>query len=218
MINNRLTVLAAALAAAFASVPAQAIEAGDLLVRLGPTRVNPNDSSDCFNGPGAPGACTEGEVKNDNELGITLEYMMSDSLGVQLLASTPFNHKINASIDGNSVGVVGKTKHLPPTLTLNYHFNTEGTFVPFIGAGVNYTWFFDENTTGALNGLDLNLSDSWGAAGIAGVDWQLEDDYLFSMEVWYAKIATEAHISGGIGSADVDIDPWIFKVSLGKKF
>lgn len=224
MINTRMTLLATAFAAAFSAAPAQAFEAGDFIVRLGAARVTPNDDADCFNGPatGALGlSCIRPGVNNDNELGLTLEYMLTNSLGVQLLGSTPFNHDIVAELDGSNAGVVAKTKHLPPTLTLNYHMNTNGTVSPFVGAGVNYTWFFDENTTGVLDTLgidDINLSDSWGLAGVAGFDMQLADDYLFSMQLYYIKISTEAHVGGGVGNSDVDVDPWAFFVGVGKKF
>lgn len=223
MSHTKKAALGAALATALISAPVMAHEAGDFIVRLGGAYVVPDDSADCFNGPTAAalGSCVKPGVKNDISLGITLGYMFTDSIGVQLLGAYPFNHELTANIDGTDLGVVGKTKHLPPTLTANYYFNSAGGFNPFIGAGVNYTHFFNENTDGALKDLGvtkINLSDSWGAAGTFGFDWNFGDDVMLGVQMYYIKIQTEAHIGSGVGNSDVDVDPWVFFAGLGKKF
>ena len=89
---------------------------------------------------------------------VTLEYFVYDNLGIEVLAALSFKHDID--IDG--LGRVGSTQHLPPTLSLQYHFNGGGRISPFIGTGLNYIVFFDEETTGALDGSDLSLKDPWG--------------------------------------------------------
>lgn len=223
MNHLKKTALGAALATALLSAPAMAHEAGDFIVRLGGAYVSPNDSADCFNGPTAAalGNCVEPGVKSDISLGITLGYMFTDNIGVQLLGAAPFNHQLTATIDGTDLGVVGKTKHLPPTLTANWYFNSDGAFNPFIGAGVNYTHFFNENTDGALKELgvtSINLSDSWGAAGTVGFDWNLGDNAMLGVQAYYIKIQTEAHIGSGVGNSDVDVDPWVYFAGLGYKF
>ncbi len=217
------TALAAALAAAFTAAPAMAYESGDFVVRLGGTKVTPNDDADCFDGATAAalGSCLEPGVKNDSSLGIILGYMFTRNIGVQLLGAAPFDHDITANLDGTDLGVVAKTKHLPPTLTVNWHFSGLGSVVPYVGAGVNYTHFFNENTTGVLDDLgvkDINLSDSWGAAGVAGFDWMFGDDFMFNTTVYYLQIRPEAWIGSGVGNSDVDIDPWVVFAGLGKKF
>ena len=92
---------------------------------------------------------------------------------------------------------------------------------PYVGAGVNYTTFFDEDTKGAFAaatpGLDLELDDSWGLALEAGVDYELENNWLLSAQLWYVDIDTEAKVDT-VPSFDVDIDPWVFMVGVGKKF
>jgi len=97
------------------------------------------------------------------------------------------------------------------------HFETGSNFHPYIGAGVNYTHFFDEDTSGALDGLDLDLDDSWGLAGEIGLDYDLGNDWLISGQVWYIDIDTEAKLEG-VGKFDVDIDPWVVMLGVGKKF
>ena len=61
--------------------------------------------------------------------------MMTDNWAVELLAAYPFEHDIYL-VDGPEVG---STKHLPPTVSLQYHFMPDSTFQPYLGAGVNYT-------------------------------------------------------------------------------
>ncbi len=219
----RKTAAAAVLAAAVAATPAMAYESGDFIVRLGGTVVAPDDDADCFDGATAAalGSCLEPGVKSDASLGIILGYMLTKNIGLQLLGAAPFNHQITAELDGAGLGVVAKTKHLPPTLTVNWHFSGLGSVVPYVGAGVNYTHFFNENTTGVLDDLgvkDINLSDSWGAAGVVGFDWVFEDDFMFNATVYYMQIRPEAWIGSGVGNSDVDVDPFVVFAGLGKKF
>ena len=65
--------------------------------------------------------------------------------------------------------------------------------------------------------LDLDLDDSWGLAGQAGVDYELENDWLLNASVWYINIEPDAKLTG-LPSFDVEIDPWVFMLGVGKKF
>ena len=104
------------------------------------------------------------DIDSDVKPTITAEYFVRDNLGIEVLAALPFEHDIN--IEG--LGRVGSTKHLPPVVSLQYHFNGKGKVSPLVGVGVNYTKFFSETTRGALAGGDLSLRGSWGLALHAG--------------------------------------------------
>jgi outer membrane protein len=196
------------------SLPVSAYEAGDFILRAGPAGVLPTGESETI-GAIAPGAKVEAD--DAWSLGLSGTYMFTNNIGVGVLAAWPFEHDINAKGSISSLDKVGETKQLPPTVTLQYHLETGNRFHPYIGAGVNYTHFFDEETSGALNGLDLDLKDSWGLAGEAGLDYDLGDDWLISGQVWYIDIDTRANLEG-VGKFDVDIDPWVVMIGLGKKF
>jgi len=196
------------------SLPVSAYEAGDLILRAGAAGVLPTGESETISAI-APGAKVEAD--DAWSLGLTGTYMFTDKIGVGVLAAWPFEHDIDAKGSISSLDKVGETKHLPPTVTLQYHFETGNSFHPYIGAGVNYTYFFDEETSGALNGLDLDLDDSWGLAGEVGLDYDLGDDWLISGQVWYIDIDTDADLEG-VGKFDVDIDPWVVMIGVGKKF
>ncbi|WP_217541519.1 outer membrane protein OmpW [Vibrio metschnikovii] len=212
------TVCGLAVLTALASTSVLAHQQGDILVRAGIASVVPNDSSDKI-----LGSQNELSVNSNTQLGLTLGYMLTDNFSIELLAATPFSHKI--STDLGNLGDIGKTKHLPPTVMVQYYFGEAGsTWRPYVGAGVNYTNFFDEkfNDTGKTAGLsDLKLDDSWGLAANVGVDYMLDDNWFFNASVWYANIETTAkynHATLGAQSTDVKINPWVFMISGGYKF
>ncbi|EPE65596.1 outer membrane protein OmpW, partial [Pasteurella multocida 2000] len=142
-------------------------------------------------------------------------YMATDNLGVELLAATPFSHEITL---GNTL--VGKTKHLPPSLYAQYYFlDKDAKARPYVGAGVNYTTFFSEKAV--LNGVtDLKLKDSWGPAFNAGVDIQVADNLFLNTAIWYAKIKSKATFKLGDveHKVNVKLDPTVFFVGLGYRF
>ena len=213
--THRMAALGAAMCCSFAAAPTLAYQAGDMVLRAGAAGVFPNADSDELT---TVAAGAKVDVDSDWSLGITFTYMVSDNLGVGVLAAWPFEHDIEADGSISSLDTVASTKHLPPTVTLQWHFPTGTALQPYVGAGINYTIFFDEDTEGALSSVDIELDDSWGLAAEAGVDYQLDNDWLISGQIWYLDIDTEAKISGGIGKYDVEIDPWVYMLSVGKKF
>jgi outer membrane protein len=195
-----LPLLTGALLLALAS-PALATEKGDWAISLGAHVVNP--SSD--NGSLAGGALKT-DVGSDWKPTITAEYFFSPNLGLEVLASLPFKHDV--SLNGVKAG---STKQLPPTFTLQYHFNGDKVS-PFIGAGINYTLFFDQNTSGPLAGTDLNLSNSWGLAAHAGLDFRLADKHALRVDVRWMDIDTDVSVNG-VDVGTVKIDPIVYGIA-----
>ena len=191
----------AALSIAFTTT-ATAFEPGDWLVRAGASYVNPaSDNSDIVS------------VDSDTSITFNFSYMMTDIWALELLAAVPFKHDIEL-LDGTKVG---STKHLPPTLSLQYHFRPTAQFQPYLGIGINYTNFFSEKTTGPLEGIDLDLGDSWGLAGQIGFDVLFNDDWFFNLDVRYIDIDTKASLDG-VSIGKVEIDPWVFGGHIGYRF
>jgi outer membrane protein OmpA-like peptidoglycan-associated protein len=142
--------------------------------------------------------------------------MFADHWGVELLAAWPFTHDIDLDGGEGSSGI-GETKHLPPTLSLQYHFNPAGRFRPYVGAGINFTTLFDEKTEGALAGTDLDLDDSWGLAGQVGIDIGINDNWFGNFAVRYIDIDSDASLDGAdIGT--VEIDPFVYQAQIGYRF
>jgi hypothetical protein len=126
--------------------------------------------------------------------------MATDNVGVELLAATPFRHRVGLGPTGD----IATVHHLPPTLMAQWYFGDASSKVrPYIGAGVNYTTFFDEkfNDTGKEAGLtDLSLKDSWGMAGQVGLDYLINRDWLINASVWYMDIDTDVRFKRAVSS------------------
>lgn len=201
-----------------ASANAFAHKEGDFVVRGGLAAVVPNDSS----GDVLETSGSKFSVDSNVQLGLTIGYMFTDNISFEVLAATPFSHKISTNHGG--LGEVAETKHLPPTFMIQYYFGeAESDLRPYVGAGINYTVFFDEelNSKATNAGLsNLSLDDSWGLAANVGVDYMLNDDWFLNASVWYADIDTTAKYTAGGNeyTTDVTIDQWVFMIGGGYKF
>lgn len=230
---------ALALALFILSGYAQAYEQGDWVIRVGVTTVDPESDSDTVDLP--TGLTAKVDVKDDTQLGIIPAYMMTDNVAFELLAATPFKHDIEVKGQGAISGTnlnAGSTRQLPPTLVFQYYpRGGQPGWQPYIGAGLNYTVFFDEdvdndliNTLGALTGgvvddADLSLDQSWGTAFQAGVDFPFGDHWAVNACVWYLDIDSEAKLSPKSNGAtldnikfDVHIDPWVYNLGVAYRF
>ena len=193
------TLLAAAVVAA--SVPAMAYEAGDMMVKAGVINVNPkSDNIDL-------GALGKAQIDDNTQLGLTFTYMVTPQIGVEVLAATPFEHDV--TLGGAKIA---STKHLPPTVSAQYYFMDGASKVqPYVGLGLNYTNFFDTEGVG-------DLKDSWGLALSAGVNYDLNEQWLLNAAVWMIDIESEIEKTPGLNGTDVEIDPVVVMIGGGYKF
>ncbi|MGD8105913.1 outer membrane protein OmpW [Pantoea sp. FN0302] len=207
----------AALALAFLSafpVIASAHQAGDFFIRAGSATVRPSEGSDNVLGMGSF------DVDNNTQLGLTFTWMATDNIGVELLAATPFRHKVSLA----ATGTLATVRQLPPTLMAQYYFfDSNSKLRPYVGAGINYTTFYDTdfNQTGRDAGLsDLSVKNSWGMAGQVGLDYEIDQDWMLNMSVWYMDIDTEVKFKAGGQQQNIDtrIDPWVFFFGVGYRF
>lgn len=215
--TNRCCIAIALSATALAgTTQALAYEPGDTIIRGGLATVAPGGSYSSV-----AGGVFDLRADRDTQAGVSLSYMVSKNMSLDLLASTPFEHDIEASqADG---AAIGSTKHLPPTVTLSW-FPLAGAdlgFKPYVGAGFNYTTFFDEklNATGktATTADELSLDDSLGLAAQVGVDVPLDRQWSVGASAYYADIDTDAELDGAdIGT--VEIDPMVYRAHVVYKF
>ncbi|WP_298184512.1 OmpW family outer membrane protein [uncultured Pseudomonas sp.] len=221
---------ASLLALTIATPLAQAHQAGEIIVRAGAISVDPQESSsDIWVGAlNTDVAGTQATLDSDTQLGLNFAYMLTNNIGIELLAATPFSHNVGvkgmpgafAGLNGN----LGELKHLPPTLSVLYYpLDAGSAFQPYVGAGINYTWFFDtklssEAQSKGFSGLDMQ--DSWGLAAQVGMDYLLTDNIMFNAQVRYIDIETTGTTSfgGQKVKVDVDVDPLVYMVGLGYKF
>ncbi|QFT92673.1 Outer membrane protein W precursor [Roseovarius sp. THAF9] len=197
---KHLTALALAALVA-GGAPALAQERGDITFGIGLAGVIPESGNGVLAGP------TPIDVDNGYSLSLTGEYFIADNLGIELLAAWPFAHDIDSG-----GAKIGEVKHLPPTLSLQYHFTNQSKITPFIGAGINYTTFTEDKAVGPLAGNSLDLDDSWGLALHAGLDYKVSDKGALRTDVRWINIESDVKLNGvNIGKAK--INPWVFGVS-----
>lgn len=199
--------------------PVCAYEKGDWVVRVGMTSVAPDDSSSNVVVGGTDLGIGVG-VDNNTQLGLNFVYFFKPRLAIEVLAATPFSHDIGL----DTVGALGSTKHLPPTISANYYFaDPSAKLQPYLGAGINYTVFFDEEFTSANSDAgfsELELDNSLGLAAQVGVDYMLNQNWLLNASIRWIDIDTEANfdLNGSAGSVDVDIDPFVYSITAGYRF
>lgn len=213
---------ASLLAAALAAPLAQAHQAGDIIVRAGAITVDPREDSGNVKIGGVGQAGTGATLDSDTQLGLNFAYMLTDKVGIELLAATPFSH--NVGTKGLNGLKLGELKHLPPTLSVVYYpLDSKSAFKPYVGAGINYTWFFDDELSSeaeAAGFSGLDMKDSWGLAFQVGADYMLTDNLMINAQVRYIDIDTTGTTHAGATKVkvDVDVDPMVYMVGLGYKF
>lgn len=200
-----------ALATALAMTSAFAVPAGTWTVGVGAGYVMPaSDNGKLVNNT------LKVDVDDDVRPTVTGEYFIADNLGIEVLAALPFHHDITLT-DANGDEIRAKTQHLPPTVSLQYHFDGYNMPIkPFVGVGANYTTFFKERIyTG--NGNILDIKDSWGVAGHVGLDFPIAERDAIRVDARYIDLKPDVKLNNNdIGT--VDINPWVFGVSYIKSF
>jgi len=175
------------------------------VLRFGAHVVNPQSDNGQLAGMKA-------SINSDTKPTVSVEYLLTPSWGLDLLAAVPFKHDIR--LDGVTAA---STKQLPPTLGVNYHFMPDATVSPFIGAGINYTYFFTTKGQGPLQGTHVKIDNSWGAAAHAGIDVQLSPKWLLTADLRWISISGDVHVNGAkVGTAKVD--PLVYGLSFGYRF
>lgn len=222
---------AVALSAGVMSLPAVAYEPGDMLVRFGAVHVAPNESSDTLliDGSSSVFPKSEATVGGDTQFGISFTYLINQHVGVEILGATPFKHEVKVKgLGGGLDGKLADVKHLPPTVSLQYYPMGAGSkWQPYVGLGLNHTFFFDEKLTSErkAQGFDnLKLKSSTGLTGQVGIDVALTERLFVNAAAWYMGIDTTATVDGPSAlsvkqtKVKVQIDPMVYMLGLGVKF
>jgi len=190
------TLLVSALAAVLglSATTASAAGAGSWDLKFGLANVNPKSDN------GTLAGTLRAEVNSNARPTIGFGYWLNDNLQIDVLGAVPFSHDV--SLNGAEAASL---KHLPPTVSLQYHFAPGGRFCPFIGLGVNFTMIYDEETRGPLQGTRLSLDNSWGLAAQVGAEFKLSDKWALAADVRWIDIDTDVRVNGaGVGTVNVD--------------
>ena len=212
-------VLGAALLSA--ALPANAAQ-GDVLVRARTILVAPNEKS----GGILPSLGAEKvAVSNSFMPEVDFTYMATNHFGVELVLATT-KHKLSGRTGTTgSIGKLGSTWVLPPTLVAQYHFAPEAKVRPYVGAGINYTVFWNEDASkgleAAVGRTRVRMSDSVGWALQAGTDIDLTKKVFLNLDIKYIDMHTTARLATtaiGVQRVKVDINPIVAGIGLGFRF
>lgn len=207
--------VAAGIAAVCLATPAMAAdfktkEAGDILLRVRGIAVTPDESSSI--------SVIGGDVDASNEYvpEVDVSYFITNNIALELIAATT-NHDMKA--DNTILGTVdlGDVGLIPPTLTLQYHFLSDNRFSPYIGAGLNYMIFYNEDAPGGTV-TSIDYENGLGYALQAGIDVAIQGNWSVNADVKKIFFNTDVDINNGAIAADVDLDPWIFGLGVGYRF
>jgi outer membrane protein len=147
------------------------------------------------------------------ELDIT--YFFTPNFAAEvILGVTP--HKIHGA--GTLTGVeIGKAWLLPPTVTFQYHFTNFGAFKPYVGAGPNYTVFFNQDAAGgAVTNLDIH--NSFGFAIQAGFDIMVDRHWGINVDVKKLYLRPDVSLNNGALTGNVKIDPLLVGAGVTYRF
>ncbi|ATJ81988.1 OmpW family protein [Halomonas beimenensis] len=186
-----ITATAFAAAGLVAAQSAYAYQAGDIYVRGGIAKTEVTDDNGTLDVAG------ELDISDESHLAYALGYLFHDKWGMELSGAEPVEHQLNT---GN-LGDIGGVDRMPVNLMVNYYplGGTGAKVQPYVGAGLNYTRFSDEE----LDGLDVD--ESWGAVGQVGVDLAITDYLLAGAFARYADVDADVSVGGtDIGEAEVD--------------
>ncbi|MGF6969302.1 outer membrane protein [Paraburkholderia sp. WC7.3g] len=185
-------------------VPTGGIHAGDVLVRLRAISIEPEVHTS--------GTLSSLGVGVNNALvpELDLTYMIRDAIGIELILGTSRHHVTS------DLGDLGGVNVLPPTLLLQYHFNHAGMIRPYVGAGVNYTYFYNDGLSAGPAGIQVSRS-SFGPAVQAGVDVQITKTVFLNADIKKIWMHTDASV-GDSSLGRLDIDPLVLGIGVGMKF
>ena len=201
------TTMKTMLVALIALASAQALaQESPWLVRARAVYVDPDNKSTPVGGVGAADRL-EVSTKTIPELDIS--YFFTPHIAAELVLTYPQKHK--ARLDGAEIG---SFKHLPPTLSLQYHFAPDAVFSPYVGAGVNYTRMSSVKLLAGAGDLD---NDSWGLSLQAGLNVRLDQHWSLNADIKKIKLRSDVYV-GGANVSHLKVDPVLFGLGVGYRF
>jgi outer membrane protein len=142
---------------------------------------------------------------------VDISYFFTPNVAAELILTYPQKQTVNSKAVG---GDIGSFKHLPPTLSVQYHFTELPGFRPYVGVGVNYT---NLSEVKILNGAVNLKRNSYGLAAQVGADVPLGGGWLLNVDVKKVQIGTHVYLSG-VDKGSFKVDPLLLSVGVGLRF
>ena len=217
-----------ALCLGLAAPAAAEVGPGTVQIRLRVIDIIPNaDSNEIreIGGPAIAGSAVDVDDSIVPEVDVTV--FVHEHVAFEIIAATA-EHDIDADGTVKALGKLADTWILPPTLMIQWHFCPEAKVRPYIGAGINYSTFYNEQSTSSLDTAlggptEVDLDSSWGWALQAGFDVKLNDHWFLNFDAKYIDVDTTAVLTtdDGFGTqrkVDVNIDPLVLGFGFGYRW
>lgn len=189
------------------------------MVRVRAVNLDMKNSSDAGTGILTPALLPSDAIRVEDKVipEVDISYFFTKNVAAELILTYPQKHNVNISAGPLAQGI-GSFKHLPPTLTLQYHFMPDSNFRPYVGAGINYTDISDVNLRSTIAGVNLELDqDSVGGALQAGFDYKIANNVFLNFDVKKIYIDSDVKINGTKVSR-VKLDPLAIGIGIGYRF
>lgn len=210
MSPTRTLIALAAAALAATALPTQAQDTGNWIVRARAVHLDSANTDNTNLGLGL-------EINNKWLPEVDISYFFNPNLAVELILTYPQKQTVHSKVAGIDVG---SFKHLPPTLTAQYHFTGLGSFRPYLGAGINYTNLSKVDFAPGEAALEASIGlkhSSYGLALQAGVDVPLGGGWLLNCDIKKVQIATNVYVNG-VDHGKFKVDPVLIGIGIGKRF
>ncbi|QQX84337.1 OmpW family protein [Cupriavidus necator] len=220
---------------------AHAQSAGSNIVSLGWFRVMPNSSADpltvdSINGRpvGITRPNTGAEIESADTLGLAFSHYFTDNISGEIIAGIPPKHDVKGTGNYAQYGKLGSVKQWSPAILVKYHFfDAKTKFRPYVGIGVNYTWFTDETISnqnfvnrefapGAR--MTASAKASWNPVFNIGANYAINDNWFVGLSVSYVPLSTRASFTTQAGPVTIQshtkikIDPVVTFLNVGYRF
>ncbi|MBP2227769.1 outer membrane protein [Azospirillum agricola] len=200
--------------------------AGDIVVRARGLAVIPQEKGR-LNAPALNADIGDAKIGNDYIPEVDFTYFFTENIAAELIAGTS-RHRVKGNILpalGGSVEA-GKVSLLPPTLTVQYHFLPKERISPYVGAGLNYTLFYNKKAANSVNSaglavIDTDYENRFGWALQAGVDVAIAGNWSLNFDVKKIFLKTDWKAKTNLGvdvNSKVTIDPWLIGIGVGYRF
>lgn len=184
--------------------------------KFGVTRYDTHSKSTGITGVGIPPGA-DAETGDANTVIVTGEREVLPNVGIELVLGVPPKIRTQATGTVAYLGEVLESRNFSPVLFANYHFGDAGAaWRPYLGLGVNYTKFTNIKSD---YGWDVHLSDSWGWAAQAGVDWKIDERWGAFFSIAALKVKTDLVATGAtVIQTTIDLRPRAYTAGVSYRF
>lgn len=230
--TQNITIVAAGLSVLLAGAGVQAEELANT-VKVGYARAHFNTKSGDLSGPFTPPGI-KATVEDVDLMALSYERRLSDQWSIMLQGAVPPRAHLTAAGTAAGLGRVASVKIWVPAVMATYSFTNPSGVRPYVGAGVNYTRFTDEQATSAYtsavqgSSTSVKAKSSWGPVVRLGLEYPITPNWVVDFSYLRFWIKTTASFStvtptpqGNVNlvrSVDAKINPDVLTLGVGYRF